>query len=807
MKTSVSRRDFLKASGAAAAWAMMAPLIDFKALTPTPLAAASAETWVASGCNGCVGWCPLTVKVVEGKAVKIAGNPNSKWTRGKLCPRGSLNLQILYDPDRVKKPLKRTNPNKGRNEDPKWVEISWEEAINTVADRMGQLRDKGAPEKVALFRGRYTTLDADLLYGRLMKAYGSPNTISHSALCSETDKSGNWYARGEYAYTSYDLEDANYILAFGTPFLESNRPTTGLLAAWPQGRRGRAIRPKTVVVDPRYSVTAARADEWLPINPGTDGALALGIAHEILTAGLWDRKFVGDFKDTAKKFVTGQAVDEVDWVDASSTGLVKWWNLFLKDFTPEMASAKTGIPANTIKKIAREFAITKPAITVRGRGAGAWPGNGTYNIYAIYALNGLVGSVEVKGGATHYPSVKFSDEPIPLTQDDAAKAGTKKPRIDEKGTKKFPYADVITNNAADNILKDYPYPIEMAIAYWNNWTFSAPGSKRWEEVLKKIPFVVHHTTHISEWSMYSDIILPAKTYMEKWSAGSPAGGASIWSGATLFQPVVTPLYDAKSEVELALALGKKLGEKYASINESFEGIGGKYGDTAEGYTRARTEALWKGLSGGWDEFKEKGTVNVGPHKFTWEFKTPSKKFEFFSGNLKKLFEDKKVTDADLDTYYIKARGDLVFVPHYQEPIFIGDAAQYPLVLISYKNQLNQEGRSANTPWAQEMYLSPLYGAGWTNLAEINSATARALGIADGDSVYVESQVGQIRATAKLSEGIHPNVVAMCYGQGHWAYGRHARGVGANPNEITGVMYEHITGMSAYFNTRVKVQKA
>ncbi|MBM2832015.1 MAG: molybdopterin oxidoreductase, partial [Dehalococcoidia bacterium] len=673
--------------------------------------------------------------------------------------------------------------------------------------KMKELRDKGTPEKFALFRGRYTSLDADILYGRLAKAYGTPNTISHSALCDETNKSGNWYARGEYAYSSHDLEDSNYVLVFGSPLLESHRPTTGVLAAWPEGRRGRAVRPKMVVVDPRLSITGARADEWLPINPGTDGALALGIAHEILTSGLWSRSFVGDFKDPTKKFVAFQTVDEADWADASTAGLIKWWNLSLKDFTAAEAAKKTGIPADTIKRIAYEFATTRPAITVRGRGAGAWPGNGTYNVYAIYALNGLVGSVEVKGGITHYPSVSLSPEPIALPQDEVATAGSKKPRIDEKGSKKFPYADVITNNAADNILKDSPYPIEMALGYWNNFTFSAPGSKRWEEVLKKIPFVVHHTTHISEWSHYSDVVLPAKTYLEKWSAGSPAGGANLWSGLTLFQPVVEPLYDTKSEVEIAIALGKKLGEHYPSIKQSFEGIGGAYGDTAEGYTKARTEVAWQTLPGGWPELKAKGTVNVGPHKFAKEFKTPSKKFEFFSGNLKQLFEDKKVTESDLQSYYIKARGDLVYVPHYEEPTFIGDPATFPLSLISYKNQLNQEGRSANTPWAQEMYLNPLYGMGWTNLAEINPATAKQYGIADGDAVYVESTAGRIKATAKLSEGIHPQVVAMCYGQGHWSYGRWAKGIGANPNEITGVMFEHITGMAAYFNTRVKISRA
>ncbi|MFH1141928.1 MAG: molybdopterin-dependent oxidoreductase [Chloroflexota bacterium] len=803
----ITRRDFLKTAAATGAGvAVFGPYVELRTLAAASANPELVERWVSSGCIGCVGWCPLTVRVVNGKAVKIQGNPNSKWTLGKLCPRGLLNLQILYDPDRVKAPLKRTNPRKGRNEDPGWVEVSWDEALTTIADKLAELRDKGTPERFAIFRGRYDTPSSDLLYGRLPRAYGTPNAISHSAICAETTKCGNWYATGKYAYSAFDFEDTAYILSFGVTFLESHRPTTGMMAAW-AAARGRPNRVKTVVVDPRYSVTAAKADEWIPIKPGTDGALALGLAHVILTEGLWDRKFVGDFRNPAHRFITGQEVDAAAWTDAYATGLVQWWNTFLKDFTPAQASEKTGIPEESIVRLAVEFATTKPAVTLRGRGSEAWPGNGTYNSYAIFALNGLVGSVEVKGGISHYPSVNYSPEPIPLVQDDASRAGTGKPRIDEKGTIKFPQADVITNNAADNILKEYPYPIEVALGWWNNFTFSAPGCTRWEEALKKVPFVVHHTTHISEWSVYSDIVLPAKTYLEKWGAGNPAGGSSLYTGVTLFQPVVEPLYDTRSETELAIDLGKKLGERYPSIAKSFDGIGGPYGDTAEGYTRARMEAFSKTLPGGWDELKQKGTVDIGPYKFKWEFDTPSKKFEFYSGTLKSLFEGKKVTDKELSVYRIKARGDLLYVPHYEDPTFIGDTARFPLVLITYKNALNQEGRSQNAPWAQEMYLAPLYGEGWTNFAEINPDTAKRFGITDGAIINVESEVGKIQAKAKLSDGIHPDVVAMCYGQGHWAYGQWAKGKGANANEITGVMYEHITGMAAYFNTRVRVYKA
>ncbi|MFA4935428.1 MAG: molybdopterin-dependent oxidoreductase [Candidatus Methanoperedens sp.] len=828
----MDRRGFLKVAGAAGA-----ATLGYVSLEKTVIKAlaqgteeAQADKWVASGCVGCVGWCPLMVKVVNGRAIKITGNPNSQWTKGQLCPRAHLNLQILYDPDRIKTPLKRTNPNKGRDEDPGWIPITWQEALDTITQKLKELRDKGAPEKFVSLRGRYDAGSADML-SMFAKAYGTPNTITHSAICAETTKAGRWLSMGDYDYSGYDWYNANYIMSFGAPILESHRPTTGNLAAWGDVRRGGKARTKFIMVDPRYSVTASKADEWISINPGTDAALALGMAHVILTESLWDKTFVGDFDKNSpvKKFETGKAITEEfkaeietevedpktkaktkvkenvegkTFKEASTSGLVRWWNVYLKDFTPKLAAEKTGLPENTIKRLAKEFARAKPSIASSGRGSDAWP-NGSFISYAIMSLNALSGSIEKV--VNHRPSVSYSAEAVKGEQDKAAEEGTKKQKIDESKTKKFPQASVVTNNVADNILKDQPYPIEIVLAWWINLAHSAPGSKRWEEVFKKVPFVVHHTTHISGTSLYADILLPAKTYIEKWEFGHPAGTSGLTRGTTLYQPVIEPLYDTKSELELWLELGERLGAYYPSIKKSFAGIGGKYGDTAQGYVKHRTEEQWKAFPGGWEEFKEKGATNH-TYKAKTEFATPSKKFEFYSGNLKATFEKLKMTDEDLEKINIKVRGDVVYVPHFEDPIFIGSEETYPLSLISYKTMLNQEGRSLNSQWAQEIYL-PLYGTGWTNLAEINPETAEKYGIKDGDDIYVESEVGKIKAKAKVFHGIHPNVLAMAYGQGHFAYGKFAKNKGANANEITGVMYDHITGMSAFYNTRVKIEKA
>lgn len=838
-KPPVSRRDFLKLTGVTSVATLGYLSTDqpiIKALAqsnqPTASAPSPVESWIASGCTGCVGWCPLTVRVSDGRAVRVSGNRNSDWTKGKLCPKAHLNLQILYDPDRLKTPMKRTNPEKGRDADPGWVAISWDEAWDIVTAKLRELRDKRIPERVALLRGRYDEASAAVLYSRFAGAYGTPNTYSHSAICAESTKAGRWMSMGDFDYSGYDWYNANYVISFGAPILESHRPVTGILAAWGEARRGGRARVKFVMVDPRYSVTASKADDWISINPGTDAALALGMAQVILTQGLWDRAFVGDFDKNSpvKKFEPGKAIPEEfsaevereiedpvtkakqtvketvsgqTFKEGSTNGLLKWWHLYLKDFSLATAAKETGVAEDTIVRLAREFAQARPAIAAWGRGADAWPGGGSFNAYAIASLNALVGSIEKV--VNHRPSVRYSEEAIKVAKDQVAEAGTKNPKIDESKTKKFPNASVVTNNVAESILNDTPYPIEMIIAWWSNFAFSAPGSQRWQKVFEKVPFMVHHTTHISETSIYADILLPAKTYLEKWGYSHPAGTAGLSRGTTLFQPVIEPLYSCLSELELGLELGKRLGQFYPSIQQSFNGIGGAYGDTAEGYVKQRTEAQWKSLPGGWEEFRNTGTTNIY-YKPKTEFATPSKKFEFYSNTLKASFEKHEMTPKDLENILIKAKGDVVYVPHYEQPVFIGSEDAYPLVLVSYKTMLNQEGRSMNTPFAQEIYL-PLHGTGWSNLAEMNPEMAALLGIRDGDDVWVESQVGKIRAKAKLFAGIHPKVLAMAYGQGHFSYGRFARDRGANPNEITGVMYDHITGMSAYYNTRVKVYKA
>ena len=241
-------------------------------------------------CQGCTTWCPVEVFVQDGRAVKVKGNRYSKQNDGIVCPRSHLALQQLYDPDRVKVPMKRTNPKKGRGVDPKFVPISWDEALNTIADKMMALRKAGEPEKFAVLRGRYTYM-RDVIYSAVPKVFGSPNGISHSAICAEAEKFGVYYTEGSWSYRDYDLGNTKYLLIWGCDPLSSNRMVPATIQ-----RYGDVLDNATVaVVDPKYNNSAAKGHEWLPLLPGTDGALASAIAHVVLTEGKWYKNFVGDF--------------------------------------------------------------------------------------------------------------------------------------------------------------------------------------------------------------------------------------------------------------------------------------------------------------------------------------------------------------------------------------------------------------------------------------------------------------------------------------------------------------------------------
>lgn len=839
----MGRRTFVKSS--LAAGAVLGSGLGLTAFVPSKKAdAAPAERagqWRPANCQGCTSWCAKQVYVVDGRAVKVRGNPYSKVNMGASCPRTHLGLQQVYDPDRIKVPMKRTNPKKGRDQDPQFVPITWDEALGTLADRIMELRKNNETHKYMLMRGRYTYM-RDILYDSMTKIIGSPNNISHSTLCAEGEKFGPYYTEGLWDYRQYDVENTRYILLWGADPLAANRQVSYYSKAW-----GNALdRAKVAIVEPRLSATAAKADEWIPVKPGCDGAIAVAMAHVILTEGLWYKEFVGDFKDGQNRFAAGKEVDGDLFAEKYTHGLVRWWNLELKDKTPQWAAEKAGVDADQIRRVAVEFASAAPHVMSWVGGGPSMQVRGAYGCMATHALNGLTGGVDNVGGTLKANKVYTRDFPAyDQYLDDIARAGKKHEKIDQRGRLEFPClkegksgGGVNTNRAADGIINEDPNEIKVAVAYMNNFNFSAPGGQRWDKALAKIPFLVHITTNASEFSWFADILLPDTHHQfEKWGYTKSHGHG--YRHVVLQQPIIDMPFDYKiDETEIPFLVGKKLAERgfdnlhryhveqFADPETGRAPANEK--EFAEYAVKIATRNLWDPKhykSGdkinGWEEFKKRGVWNSDPYPYRarWgKMKTETGMFEFYSQTLKKALEKhakKHHTTVDhvLEVCNYQARGELAFVPHFEDPFIHGEPDEYPLLFVDHKSRLNREGRTANCGWYYELKDLDPGDTASADAAKLNPIDAKKLGLQDGDPIRIISPSGQIECTAKLWEGVRPGTVAKCYGQGHWAYGRLAAKVfgqkarGGNNNYLIPADYDRLSGASAYYGTtRVKIVK-
>ena len=849
----LTRRDFIKASVATtglyasgcATQPATQPATNAMAVRAAKSASPAKGEWVATACQGCTQWCAIQIYVQNGRAVRVRGNPLSKTNSGYCCPRGHLIPQQTYDPDRIKVPMKRTNPVKGRGVDPKFVPISWDEALDIVAGKMMELRANNEPHKLAYIRGRYSSTSNALLYGTLPKVFGTPHAYSHSAIRAEAEKMGPGLTQGFFGYRDYDLANTNCLVVWGCDPLASNR-----LVPHTINKFGDILARGTVVaVDPRLSNVAAKAHEWLPIKPGTDGALAGAIAHVLLVEGQWNRDFVGDFKDGKNLFAAGKEVDEAAFGEKETHGLVKWWNIELKDRAPAWAEKETLIPADQIVRVARAMGKAAPKVAVyMGPGVGMNP-RGTYASMAVHALNGLVGSIDVEGGTLQTTSApigrfpKFDDY-----LDKVAKAGAKHKKIDGRGDKDMPAmmgaksgGVVVTSNVANGMLKD-PGAIKVLLSSWTNFNFSCTDPSRWDRAMAKVPFFAHMVTNASEMTQFADVVLPA-TFNSSEGLSVITNNGNTHGYATIQQPAAKRLWDVKQEeTEVVWLLAEKLKQK--GFSNLYDYYSKEFKDPETGKTpanekefaeiaaRISSAPMWmpeKPLKGdkidGWADFRKKGMYNTEKYSFKkgWggKFRTATKKFEFYSETLKKGLTDhakkyQATTDDILALTGYVARGELAFVPHYEPPKRHGSLNEYPFTFIDYKSRLNREGRSQNLPWYQEFKKVDPGDVSWDDVLKMNPADGAKLGLKTGDTVKVSSPAGAIVVSLKLWEGVRPGTVAKCFGQGHWAYGRvasrayaKAQPRGGNNNEILVDDYDRLSGSTARNGgfTGVRIEKA
>lgn len=776
-------------------------------------------TWYASTCQGCTTWCAIQVLVQNNRAVKVRGNPNSKINPGTVCPRGHLIPQEMYDPDRLKVPMKRTATSKGKGIDPKFVPITWDEALTTIATQLLALRTNNEPQKLLYLRGRYS-YSTDIQYSSFLKIFGTPNKFSHSTICAEAEKNGPYFTEAYWGYRDYDLDNCKYLVLWGVDPFRSNRMIPATISKLENLKKN----GKIVVIDPVMSTSAAKADIWAPIIPGEDGALACAIAHQILVTGGWNKSFVGDFNNGINQFVAGKTVLESDFTENKTNGLIKWWNLELKDRTPEWAEF-CGVSKETIIKIADEMVAAAPNVSVwLGPGPAMSP-RGLYSSMAIHALNGLLGSTENVGGPCRQPSVPTAGNPSETSfVDSIAAAGNATKKIGAQGTLAMPgfagSGKAAITNDVPNALIAKPDSIKVCIANWCNFPFSCTNPERWYQALSALPFLVHITTHASEMSQFADILLPAAhPTTERYSYLKNHG--NLYSGASIQQPLASRLFDVRSdENEISYMLAEKLAslgftnilDYYNTWKNPETGASPtNYTEFAEFSTMKFLKPVYDTLPGGWTEFKDKGVVEYGPAKYEehWNnFGTKTGKFEFYSETLKDKLQTHATAvsssiDGVLAACNYTASGELAFVPHYESPLRHGSLNAYPLTFIDVKSRFNREGRSQNLPFYYQFKKLDPGDENWADVIKINPEDAKLYGITDGATVKVTSEKGELICKAKLWEGVRPGTVAKSYGQGHWAYGRFASADfanalpnGGNNNDILVEDYERISGATA-----------
>ena len=457
----MDRRDFLKVlggSGAAAALAGCAQPVEkiLPYVIPDEDVIRGIATWYATVCRECPAGCGMLVRTREGRAVKVEGNPAHPVNGGTLCARGQASLQGLYNPDRISHPLRR-EPSSGRTQ-----QISWAEAEGLLADRLAALREGGAADRVA-FVGRLETGALRLLIGEFLAALGSPWHLSYEPIAYEPLRAANRIAFGREAIPLYDIAAAQFLLSFDADFLETWISPVAFARGYSRFRTVReGTRPAFVYAGPRLNLTAANADAWLPIRPGTEGVLALGMMHVILQEGL---------------------------VPLAAPEKERLWSV-AKAYDPLTVAGRSDLPPEVVPQVARAFVTHRPSLALGGGVPASGP-KATASLVAINMLNAIAGNL----GQT----IRFGpDSSLALASS---------------------YADI--RRLVEAMGRG---EIAVLLLHGVNPLFTLPEATGFAEALAKVPLVVSFSSFPDETTRSAHLVLPEHTPLESWGDYEPQRG-------------------------------------------------------------------------------------------------------------------------------------------------------------------------------------------------------------------------------------------------------------------------------------------
>jgi anaerobic selenocysteine-containing dehydrogenase len=659
-----------------------------------------------------------------------------------------------------------------------------------LATKLNEVRAAGHPERVALIYGE-TRGQLRSFFERFLASVGSPNAISRESLNTAGARLGNYLTQGIYDLPAYDLENSRYVLSFGASLLEAGRVPQRTIAGLAYLRRGRAERGKVVVIDPRQGITGAKADEWIPIIPGTDAALALGLAHVIIRSGLMDSEFVHNY-----------AFGFEDFVDDRGRLRRGFKSFVLEHYAPAQVEQITGIPATTISRLAGEFAGNRPSVAVLPGKGGLLNGTlgGVYAAMAVHSLNALVGSVEKPGGVMtqRYPAVADWHE---LPADPIAEKGQRAERVDGAGSV-FPLARHAYQAVADRVLAGHP--LEALLLYDANPVYEAPGGARFIEAFQRIPLVVSLTSFMDESAEQADLVLPLPTFLERYEDDYIEGLG--YPGVALRQPVIAARGDNLSAGDFLLRVAAAMGGPVAA---------------AFPWTRYETVLQERLSSAGtdWDMLKELGVWMTPGYRFArrgsqaWidevvgaerELSPRDGRFDFYSRELDALAS--RLAPSQREALGL-GEADNPGLPRYLPTPYAGDKSEFPFLLnVITLFSLGPTGAAANMPTLQEI-SGMTVGVTWDSWLEMNPEAAQEHGLSDKDEVWVESPFGRAKTQLRLVKALRPDVVNLPYNLGHTAVGRWAKARGVNGLRLLDPASEPAAGLARLTNTRVKVYRA
>jgi len=521
----MDRRRFIKISALTGTSATLAscgnPEYHLIRFAPEDRLVPGIEVWKPSICPLCPAGCGVTVRVMEGDAEvmregkrgvtkmglakKLEGDPQHRVNQGKLCTRGQAAIEITYHPDRVGHPLKRA----GARGDGKFEEISWEQALSELISKLDGLAASNNQKALTILMGRRNGMRQALMT-QLANQFGAPAPTVFEFFDDDVVRRANGLSFGREQLPTLDLAESKYVISFGADFLGTWNSPVSQNVGYGHMRQGRpGARGKFVQVEYRMSQTGANADEWLPVKPGTEGVLALGLAHVIMNCG--ERKPS----------------------DAGRAGLlIEGWMDGLRGYTPEEVEKKTGVAAKRVERLANEFAQQTPATAIAA-GAAVAHTNGLFNAVAVNALTALVGSVEIPGGIYFTPN-------------------------SESGTNYAKYSEIGIRPQTQVLLVDGANPV-----------FASPHAWAVKDTLMKIPYIVSFGNFIDETTVLSDLILPDHSFLESWVHAAPESGAKV-AVSTVAPPVMQPLHDTRSTPDLLLEVSRKISKPLNLPWQKFE---------------------------------------------------------------------------------------------------------------------------------------------------------------------------------------------------------------------------------------------